>query len=59
MRNLGQKVRESPQMLDGELDLVVVEYLFERSDSFRKQNPRFYLHSTNIKLATIDLHQPK
>ena len=59
MRNLEQKVRESPQRLDVELDLVKVEYLFERFDFFQKQNHRFYLRNTNIKLATTNLHQLK
>ena len=42
MRNLEQKVLEYPQMLDVELDLVEVEYLFERFDFFRRHNRRFY-----------------
>jgi len=42
MRNLEQKVLEYPQMLDVELDLVEVEYLFERFDFFQRHNHRFY-----------------
>jgi len=41
MRNPEQKVLEFPQMLDEELDLEEVEYLFERFDFFRRHNHHF------------------
>ena len=53
MHNLEQKVRECPQMLDAELDQVIVEYLFEHFDFFRRHNRHFYVGIMSIKVVIM------